>query len=109
VTKHQRAGQSLATTTYGARVLPEAVSMLFSGYDRVDLMSAQGALGWKNTNVPTFELLDREVHCFVRMPSCNRLPLTAHAAHEMWMTAVLPGARAEEICRACGSACDARR
>jgi len=45
--------------------------MLFAGYDRVDLMNAQGAQGWKNTNVPTFELLDREVHCFAQMLSCD--------------------------------------
>ncbi len=61
----------MATTTYGARVLPQAASMLFAGYDRVDLMNAQGAQGWKNTNVPTFELLDREVHCFAQMLSCD--------------------------------------
>lgn len=71
VTKHQRAGQSLATTTYGARVLPQAVSMLFAGHDRVDLVNAQGVQGWKNTNVPTFELLDREVCCFLQMHGCN--------------------------------------
>ena len=63
VTKHFQGGQSLSTTTHGSRVLFEAVAMLFAGHDRVDLMNAQSAQGWKNTNVPTFELLDREVHC----------------------------------------------
>lgn len=67
VTKHFQGGQSLSTTTYGARVLFEALSMLFAGYDRVDLMNAQSAQGWKNTNVPTFELLDREVQCYAQV------------------------------------------
>ena len=31
-TKHQRAWQSLATTTYGARVLPQAASTLFADW-----------------------------------------------------------------------------
>ena len=70
VTKHHQGGQSLSTTTYGSRVLAEAVSMLFAGYDRVDLMNAQGVQGWKNTNVPTFELLDKEVHCSVQVLGC---------------------------------------
>lgn len=45
VTMHSRARQSFATTTYGATVLPKAVSMLFAGYNRVNLTNAQGVQG----------------------------------------------------------------
>ena len=45
VTMHQRAWQSLAATTYKAKLPPQAASMLFAGYKLADLSNAQGVQG----------------------------------------------------------------
>ena len=57
--KHQQKGQSLGTVRYGARDCPESLTMQDAGYPSVK-EDAQGSRGWKNTHVPTYEVLDSE-------------------------------------------------
>lgn len=58
--KHQQKGQSLGTVRYGARDCPESLTMQDAGYLFVK-EDAQDSRGWKNTHVPTYEVLDSEV------------------------------------------------
>ena len=57
---HQQKGLSLGTVLYGGRACPEPTAMINAGYNHVKA-DAQGSRGWKNTHVPTYEVLDQEV------------------------------------------------
>ena len=79
--KHQQKGQSLGTVRYGARDCPEWLAMLDAGHPNVK-EDAQGSRGWKNTHVPTYEVLDSEVGLFCAACHSRRtvpcMPCHAH-------------------------------